>query len=47
MKDLDRDRIMEQMVDHYQILSEIFVEKARGMVSEEDIELSQGISASQ
>ena len=40
MKDLDRDRIMEQMVGHYQILSEIFQEKARGMVSEEDLELS-------
>lgn len=37
MKDLDRDRIMEQMNDHYTILSEILNSDANDMLTEEEL----------
>jgi len=41
MKDLDRDRIMEHMVDHYAIMSEIFKESASDILNEEELKYAQ------
>ncbi|NBG87778.1 cobalamin B12-binding domain-containing protein [Isachenkonia alkalipeptolytica] len=38
MKDLDRDRIMTQMNDHYRILSEILNQEGEALLSEEEQE---------
>ncbi|MHB8097311.1 MAG: cobalamin B12-binding domain-containing protein [Erysipelotrichaceae bacterium] len=40
MKDLDRDRIATQMVEHYQILSEVLTLKAEGLLSKEELNLA-------
>lgn len=40
MKDLDRDRIMEHMVDHYNIMAEILSTSAGDILSEEEIALA-------
>ena len=37
MKDLDRYRIMEQMVDHYQILAEILSKNAKDILNEDEL----------
>jgi len=37
MKDLDRDRIMQQMIDHYRIMSDIFTQKASGLMTSEEL----------
>lgn len=37
MKDLDRDRIMQQMITHYQIMSDIFTQKAAGMMTADEL----------
>ncbi len=38
MKDLDRDRIMVQMTDHYRIMSEILAGHAQDILTEEELE---------
>ena len=38
MKDLDRDRIMEHMVDHYNIMSEILNSHGRDLLAEDELE---------
>lgn len=40
MKDLDRDRIMQQMVDHYSIMSEIITTDLSTILSPEEIKIS-------
>lgn len=38
MKDLDRDRIMEQMTDHYSIMSEIITSKLEEILSADELQ---------
>jgi len=38
MKDIDRDRIMVMMTDHYRIMDEIFKADARDLLTQEEIE---------
>ena len=38
MKDLDRNRIMEHMTDHYKLLSEILNSKGQSFLDEEDLD---------
>lgn len=40
MKDLDRDRIMKQMVHHYKIMAEIIETDLKELLSEKEIEIS-------
>lgn len=41
MKDLDRDRIMVQMTDHYQIMSESLATLSADLLSQEELHLAQ------
>lgn len=41
MKDLDRDRIMEQMISHYKIMSEILADSSSDLLSREELSLAQ------
>lgn len=41
MRDIDRNRIMQQMNDHYRILAEVFNQKASGYLKPEELVLIQ------
>jgi methanogenic corrinoid protein MtbC1 len=41
MKDLDRDRLMQHMTDHYAILAEVLTSHAKGVLGEEDVKKAQ------